>query len=482
MKKLSYRSISSTHTLVLSKRNKNGRGDRIFENLNSLWNRGSNTNNKTKESLVFRTSEDAIADRRAATMASMERANYSSLPSAVSSACDDVVYIGCVTMMDIITTLAPGIEKLDKSLSMYLNNLPDSSKYLSEETYNILFDKIVKTIDKLKALGYLSIVKEGHVLLDTNVVKPLANIEKIIKLDNCGRAIMVYFPENIEHPYTIFYKQFNIASTFIRSIVGGREHVDLFFQQFGIKALVPFPEVVSAEIKSFSVSRVSGYDQRSGEYSYRRSNISEDSARVEETGFYPYLAFTGGSEKFFDDFLKSSAPVLVLIGPPGTGKSTFSRTCFLNKQLNIMTANKPSIVFSDRFLDNFADSDSRVLLLEDADEFIRPRSDGNAFMSDLLNITEGIDSIGNKKIIFSTNLNDVSGIDQALVRSGRCFCVLEFRNLTRAEADVVQKAHFKDTDCLQDVTTKKEWSLADILNPPYDGVVSKRTKAVAGFL
>jgi hypothetical protein len=43
--------------------------------------------------------------------------------------------------------------------------------------------------------------------------------------------------------------------------------------------------------------------------------------------------------------------------------------------------------------------------------------------------------------VFSTNLPNVSDIDDALLRPGRCFDVLQFRPLTRAEAtDVIAEA------------------------------------------
>ena len=43
----------------------------------------------------------------------------------------------------------------------------------------------------------------------------------------------------------------------------------------------------------------------------------------------------------------------------------------------------------------------------------------------------------NKKIIFSTNLPNLSDTDSALTRPGRCFDILEFRNLNRNESAVL---------------------------------------------
>lgn len=39
-----------------------------------------------------------------------------------------------------------------------------------------------------------------------------------------------------------------------------------------------------------------------------------------------------------------------------------------------------------------------------------------------------------RKIIFTTNLADVTDIDEALIRPGRCFAIRNLRNLTTDEA------------------------------------------------
>jgi ATP-dependent 26S proteasome regulatory subunit len=72
--------------------------------------------------------------------------------------------------------------------------------------------------------------------------------------------------------------------------------------------------------------------------------------------------------------------------------------------------------------------------MEDADAFLAARKDGNTLMHRFLNMSDGLISAKNKKLVFSTNLPNISDIDEALLRPGRCFDILQFRPLTRAEA------------------------------------------------
>jgi ATP-dependent 26S proteasome regulatory subunit len=58
-------------------------------------------------------------------------------------------------------------------------------------------------------------------------------------------------------------------------------------------------------------------------------------------------------------------------------------------------------------------------------------------MHKFLNVSDGLISAADKKMVFSTNLPNIQDIDSALMRPGRCFDVVEFRPLTREEAKVV---------------------------------------------
>lgn len=141
---------------------------------------------------------------------------------------------------------------------------------------------------------------------------------------------------------------------------------------------------------------------------------------------------------YVDDYLNSQASLLILIGKPGTGKTTFIRNMIHRSKANAKVAYDELVISDDGFFAGFIDDDdSRFLVMEDADNFLAARSDGNTMMHKFLNVSDGLVSAADKKIVFSTNLPNVRDIDPALVRPGRCFDIIEFRPLTIAEAEAV---------------------------------------------
>lgn len=143
--------------------------------------------------------------------------------------------------------------------------------------------------------------------------------------------------------------------------------------------------------------------------------------------------------EFYDDFVESNANILILSGLPGTCKTTFVRGLLHHTKKSATVAYDAKIINQDSLFADWLSSDIPFMVLEDADNLITPRSDGNDQMSKFLNIGDGLVSMKHKKIIFSTNLPNLSDIDSALMRNGRCFDVLEFGALTIPEATALAK-------------------------------------------
>jgi hypothetical protein len=155
------------------------------------------------------------------------------------------------------------------------------------------------------------------------------------------------------------------------------------------------------------------------------------------TEMYPFLQ--GESlHDYYERFINSDASILLLIGPPGTGKTNFVKGLLHHTRQNAILTYHTNLLESDEFFaDWFRSVDENIVILEDSDTLLLPRADGNTMMNRFLNLGDGLISIKSKKMIFTTNLPNVSHIDEALIRKGRCHDVVEFRNLEKDEAKVV---------------------------------------------
>jgi hypothetical protein len=175
--------------------------------------------------------------------------------------------------------------------------------------------------------------------------------------------------------------------------------------------------------------------------------------------FYPW--FPQGVNSFVQQYMDSASSVLVLYGPPGTGKTSFLRNLLMSTQSNAVITYDDQVIEDDSFfVDYLTDDDHDVMIVEDADVLLSPREDGkNHLMSKFLNVSDGLIRVKNKKMVFTTNITQLNRIDQALLRPGRCFAAVNFRELTSAEAaQAAQAAGVPDRDW----HAQKEWSLAQL--------------------
>lgn len=195
---------------------------------------------------------------------------------------------------------------------------------------------------------------------------------------------------------------------------------------------------------------------------------------------YPFLGETS-LEEYYDNFMNSRASILLLIGPPGTGKTTFIRGLLQHTNTSAIVSYDPSVLEKDYVFAGFIGGDKDLMVLEDADMFLKSRKEGNTMMHKFLNVGDGLVTTHNKKLIFSTNLPSISDVDPALIRPGRCYDIVEFSELTQDQA---QKLADKTGTKLSGV--KERWSIAEVFHnantTPTKKLSSKTLERKMGFV
>lgn len=178
--------------------------------------------------------------------------------------------------------------------------------------------------------------------------------------------------------------------------------------------------------------------------------------------FYPFLLTETYPtiNSFCKAFDESTANVLILLGPPGTGKTSFIRQLLTYNEQSALTTYDDFVMQNDLFYIQALQNDKKYVIMEDADTLLLDRDkDGNKVMSKMLNASDGLISTINKKFIFTANILNSSRIDDALVRPGRCFACVNFRTLNRVEAAAAAGKLGRDLPHDGD-----EFALAEIFN------------------
>lgn len=182
-------------------------------------------------------------------------------------------------------------------------------------------------------------------------------------------------------------------------------------------------------------------------------------------------------------FLNSSdeSGLCILNGVPGSGKSFYIRHLITNltdKDFIIINESCLAYISDPSFLKLLMKYQDSIVILEDCEQIVTDRNNGNGLIGTLLNLSDGIISDAfNLKFICTFNA-EIGQIDKAILRKGRLKVKYEFGKL---KADKVAKVASRLGIELDDKDKNKDMVLTDVYNYESENDFSKKKKSTIGF-
>lgn len=340
----------------------------------------------------------------------------------------------------------PNTKCLDKMLSILPFIDPDSSRFIEW-----IWISRMKNAVKVTEFSYYDMpyTKERRMQDMIDLITP--HVDFVYKGETLMRGVKID-PTN---SYLDLYVVLEFSGNFALSVFGDNALV---------KNLVEIFKTKYTEPKTVTLEMLSGFTNQGPKILTRE--LKEENQAFAHDDFYPNI--TQGIDQYLADYANNKSNVLLLIGPPGTGKSTFLRTLFfrMGRSHNGLVTNETALG-NPNFMDWVEQfSEDAVIGIEDADNLVKKRADGNFQMSALLSHAEGVVA-NDTKMIISTNLATTKDVDEALLRPGRAYHILKFGLLTVEQANKARAA--VNLQPLPD-DTDREFTLAEALN--YENVQS----------
>lgn len=301
------------------------------------------------------------------------------------------------------------------------------------------------------------------------------DIEKTIKyLSDSGKNIEVRRSQDVDENGVVDNKQIIIILKDERCIITSREvkqgqniydFHEVYYDDYAkVEALIK-----DIWANAFSVTRAEDdftkkiwfVVQVQQSFDLKSRPLGEVNVSVENNYNDDFLAADEAINKFIDADDKSG--LVILNGAPGTGKTYYLRHLINTKNRRFVFIDKNLIdaFTSPSFTSFLANLENAVIILEDCESLMISRKDGNrtSAVGTLLNMCDGLMSDAFKMKIIATFNADLTRVDNALLRKGRCQYMYTFKPLETDKANALAEELYGEPG-----TFDKPTPLCDIYN------------------
>lgn len=218
---------------------------------------------------------------------------------------------------------------------------------------------------------------------------------------------------------------------------------------------------------------------------YANGDFYTSEEKITETHIDVDKAYNDDFKPVYDklvEFIKSEkrcSGIALLSGIMGSGKTSMIRSLVSEIPANYIyiTPAVASHLAEPEFMSFLLENKDSVFILEDCEQVIMDREDANlqSAVASLLNMSDGLMSdIFNGKFICTFN-SDLTNIDKALTRPGRCVVNYKFGKLVAEKADKLYAEVHPDKEPLHKAMTLAEIYCEEIVT---NATTDKKTKKI----